>query len=127
MGEAEILQLAEALAALQELKIKLAALEELPLHRCAATPFSSLPAACLYPALSMANFQREKTLFPDVPGTLEALAESQSLLSVHCDWLPIQKNARSAYRTSRNPIARYAGFSLCISISAEVRCSNRYC
>lgn len=84
-AEAALLAANKALAASQNSLILAGTASELAGSRCASTPFSSPPAACLITPLLAKALHREATLFPDVEGSLAHQNPAQSALArVRC-------------------------------------------
>ena len=86
-GQQELLALNATLAAAEDGLWMEAATAELSRLRCAPSGYSRESAACLVSPLLSGALQRQKTLFPDVRGTLVHLAPGNSLARVHCTGL----------------------------------------
>jgi hypothetical protein len=84
LGEFSLLQLNRTLSLAQETKILAAQATERPLLDCAATPYSQQQAGCLILPKAAMAFQREKTLFPDLRGTLLHKKISTNLAKIRC-------------------------------------------
>jgi hypothetical protein len=82
MTEPALLAFANSLKAIQEAKISIGGIKEISKLQCEASPYSNLSAICAFQPITLTNFQREETLFADIPGRL-SLSEG-SLIDISC-------------------------------------------
>ena len=84
VSEASALTSLKYMASSQNFLITVAHTQEVSLLKCNETLYSKSLAYCRFPIASLNDFEREKALFPDVPGRIALRDKTSDLLKVHC-------------------------------------------